>query len=113
MQLPDPKHCGRKTRGDYPCKNWVLPGQTVCRMHGGSSPQALKKAEERMRDLVHPAISALERQITKDEFPATKYVLDWAGFKPADQTTPTDNAVSVTVVFDHADQNTTTLALPD
>ena len=50
-------------------------------MHGGKSPQALAKAEERMRELVHPSIDSLARQIKHDEFPAVKYVLDWAGFK--------------------------------
>jgi len=81
-------------------------GQSVCFIHGGKSPQALRKAEERMRDLVHPAISALEREINKDEFAAVKYVLDWAGFKPTDQPTPADASamVHVTVLFDHANE---------
>jgi hypothetical protein len=81
-------------------------GQTVCRMHGGQSPQALANAEERMRALVHPAIASLARQIDKDEFAATRYVLDWAGFRPADAEPTTDTTpLHVTVVFDRADQN--------
>ena len=60
-----------------------MHGQAVCYLHGGHSPQALKKAEERMRDLINPAISALERLIATDEFNAVRYVLDYAGFKPA------------------------------
>jgi len=54
-------------------------------MHGGKSPQALAKAEERMRALVHPAISSLARQIDADEFSAVRYVLDWAGYKAAER----------------------------
>src|SRR5215831_18146944 len=110
IQISNPMQCGRKTRGDHPCKNKPMAGQLVCRMHGGSSPQALRKAEERMRELVHPAISALERQINKDEFAATKYVLDWAGFKPTEQPVETDGHLRVTIHFDHANE---TLKLPD
>jgi hypothetical protein len=95
-----------------------MAGQLVCDMHGGKSPQALIKAEDRMRDLVDPAISSLKRQIDADEFPAAKYVLDWAGFKPAavelgdgDVTVP----VRVTLAFDRTDEptlNPFTLELP-
>lgn len=85
MHTTDPVKCGRKTRGGYPCKLWPLPGQRVCRMHGGKSPQALAKAEERMRALIHPAISSLARQIDADEFSAVRYVLDWAGYKAAER----------------------------
>jgi len=85
-----------------------MDGQNVCYIHGGKSPQALKKAEERMRDLVHPALSSLQRQIDKDEFAPVKYVLDWAGFR--EQTTGSDNTVNVTITFDRAD---TPLSLPD
>jgi len=62
-----------------------MHGQSVCRMHGGSSPQALAKAEERMRALVHPSISQLAELIDDGEFSAIRYVLDWAGFKAADK----------------------------
>lgn len=60
-----------------------------------------------MRDLVHPAISALARQIDKDEFPATRYVLDWAGFRPTDSDSDAaDSApLHVTVIFDRANQD--------
>lgn len=62
-----------------------MHGQTVCKMHGGKSPQALANAEERMRSLVHPAITSLARQVNNGDFQATRYVLDWAGFKPTEK----------------------------
>jgi len=80
-------------------------------MHGGSSPQALAKAEDRMRGLVHPALSSLSRQINKDEFSAVKYVLDWAGFR-SETVAQSDTSVTVTVHFDHANEDSSTIALP-
>ena len=109
------QRCGRTAKhSGAPCKNLAMVGQAVCYIHGGKSPQALKKAEERMRDLVHPAVSSLERLVNKDEFAATKYVLDWAGFRPSDQPAqPSDAMVKVTVLFDHADNSQpVTLELP-
>ena len=43
-----PTKCGRNTRAGTPCERWVVIGTTVCYMHGGASPQALVKAEERV-----------------------------------------------------------------
>jgi hypothetical protein len=67
-----------------------MHGQAVCYLHGGRAPQALKKAEERMRDIVHPAISRLAALVEHAEsdavsLNAVRYVLDWAGFKAAER----------------------------
>jgi hypothetical protein len=88
-----------------------MHGQSVCYLHGGKSPLALKKAEERMRALVAPAISSLERQINNDEFSAVKYVLDWAGFRIPEQNTTSDTPVTVTVSFDRPFHDKEMLAL--
>ena len=56
-------------------------GGTVCPTHGGSTRQVKQSAEERMRQLVQPAVDSLARQIENDEFPAVKFVLEWAGFR--------------------------------
>ena len=80
-----PLRCHAKTRDGDQCAHWVMHGQRVCHMHGGKSPQAKAKAEQRMRDLVDPAISSLARQIDNGEFAATKFVLEWAGFRTAVQ----------------------------
>jgi hypothetical protein len=83
--------------------------QTVCRMHGGQAPQNLRKAaeraDERMRALVHPAISSLARQVTADEFQAVRYVLDWAGFKAVEHVqTESDQQVTITVRYQDVEQ---------
>jgi hypothetical protein len=85
-----------------------MRNQLVCHMHGGKSPQALRKAEERMRDMVHPALTSLARQIEQDQFAAVKYVLDWAGFH-SETVSQTDTSVTVTVHFDHANEDNTLL----
>ncbi len=62
-----------------------MRGQQVCRMHGGKQPAALANAEERMRSLVHPAVTALANLIANDDLAAAKYVLDYAGYKATEK----------------------------
>ena len=105
--------CHAHNRRGEQCGRLAMDGQRVCDMHGGKVPAALKKAEERMRDLVAPALSSLERQINNDEFAATKYVLDWAGFRAAEHPeSTTDAGVSVTILFDRTTSAESTLSLP-
>lgn len=47
MQL-EPLTCHATTRSGAQCRTPPMHGQQVCRMHGGSSPQALRKASERV-----------------------------------------------------------------
>ncbi|HYW87396.1 MAG TPA: hypothetical protein VFB50_06490 [Chloroflexota bacterium] len=63
-----------------------------------------------MRDLIHPAIGSLARQIDSDQFAAVKYVLDWAGFR-SETVSQSDTSVTVTVHFDHANEDAS-IALP-
>lgn len=60
-------------------------GQLVCRMHGGMSPQALANAEERLKALVHPAITGLQQLIAKADsdsvrLSAIRDLLDRTGY---------------------------------
>lgn len=48
--MTDHQLCGAKTRGGGTCKRSPVAGTTRCRIHGGSSPQALAKAQERITD---------------------------------------------------------------
>jgi hypothetical protein len=41
--------CSAHTRAGNPCGQKPMAGQRVCRMHGGSSPQALSAAEQRLQ----------------------------------------------------------------
>jgi hypothetical protein len=83
--------CGRHAKlTGQPCRNYAMYGQSVCRLHGGKSPQALAKAEDRLRNLVHPSVSRLAQLIQHADtdsvsLNAIRYVLDYAGFKPAVQ----------------------------
>jgi hypothetical protein len=101
MSVRDPMKCHAHNRSGGTCGQWAMHGQSVCFLHGGRAPQALKKAEERMRDLVDPALNSLSRQINADQFAAVKYVLDWAGFH-SETVAQTDTSLTVTVHFDHA-----------
>lgn len=53
-------------------------------MHGGGAPQVKRKAEERLRELIDPAITRLAELVAQKEFPsvaiaAVKDVLDRNG----------------------------------
>jgi hypothetical protein len=70
-------------------------------MHGGSSPQALKKAEERLRDLEHPAISRVAELIDHAEsdavrFAAARYILELLGHKASVQV-QTEQEIVITI----------------
>lgn len=88
--LMPPRRCGSRTRGENRCTQWAMHGQARCRMHGGKSPQALKKAAERLRDLEHPAISTLAHVIQHGDTDAVKlaaarYLLELLGHKAITQ----------------------------
>lgn len=78
--------CHATTRDGEPCKSPCVTGMKVCRMHGGSSPQAKRKARLRLAELVDPAIATLARimvdQTAKesDRIRAADSVLDRAGW---------------------------------
>ena len=88
LTAPDPMRAQRcsahsKQTGN-PCKQPAIKGGTVCRYHGGAAPQVIAKAEERLKALIHPALTALDELIAQKEFPsvriaAVKDVLDRNG----------------------------------
>jgi hypothetical protein len=74
MQLDtSKKKCKATTRAKTGCGNYPLPGQQVCRMHGGKAPAALAAAERRLlaqqitanatATLAHEGITAVDDPI--------------------------------------------------
>lgn len=61
-----------KTTGNQ-CLRPAIRGGTVCRYHGGAAPQVMAKAEERLKALIHPAITKLGKLIEQDQFPSVSY----------------------------------------
>lgn len=76
----DPMPCGKcgephrrctghrkESRGGGPCMQWPKRGQTVCHMHGGSSPQAESAATQRQAEAA--ADEALRRLLDNRQAP--------------------------------------------
>lgn len=83
--LLEPSKCGARTRQGTPCQQSPLAGSTRCRMHGGSAPQVLAKAKERLALAADDAVSTLIRLMTypkvsaSDRRQAATALLDRAG----------------------------------
>lgn len=80
----------RSKQSGKPCKQYVIPGGTVCHYHGGGAPQVKAKAMERLLALQHPAIDRLAKLIDQETFPTVAYaasrdILDRTIGKPAEQ----------------------------
>lgn len=77
-------------KADNQCAVAAVPGTTVCRHHGGSSPAIIARAKERILELVEPAIMRLGKIATKSTHhpaavAACKDLLDRAGLKAIDK----------------------------
>lgn len=79
--------CTATARTGRRCRNRAILGATVCRMHGGSAPQVRRAAEERLRELVHPALDRITELLdTEDEalrLRVATTILDRTGFHPS------------------------------
>jgi len=77
--------CSATNRAGEPCRAPAMRMQTVCRVHGGSSPQAKAAARRRLLELVDPAITQLtseleQADLSKDRLKAIEMILDRTGF---------------------------------
>ena len=82
MKRPCTAH---RTDGE-PCQAQAIKGMKVCRVHGGSSPQAKKATARRMlEELVSPALSQLKLIVDNPKTPpavklaAVRDILDRTG----------------------------------
>lgn len=87
--------CHATTRSGEPCKSPAIRGMRVCRMHGGGSPQAKRKAQMRLAELAAPAIATLAREMasadtSRDRQSAANSILDRAGYGRAATVEMTD-----------------------
>jgi len=79
-------HATRANSGGVQCGQWATPGSQVCRYHGSATPQAKKKAKERLLEAIDPALVQLQRIIDKpdttdsDRLRAIQLVLDRTGY---------------------------------
>ena len=71
IERRDPRRCTAHNRAGAPCGKFAMRGQTVCRAHGGASPQAMANAEQmieiaelRLRGLAPRAVAELEALVT-------------------------------------------------
>lgn len=77
--------CHATNRDGSQCNGPAVTGMRVCRMHGGSSPQARQKAKLRLAELVDPAIATLAHIMAEqgnapsDRLRAANSILDRAG----------------------------------
>ena len=67
VERRDPRRCTAHNRAGAPCGKFSMQGMTVCRNHGGASPQAQAKAAEmvelaelRLRGLAPRAVDVLD-----------------------------------------------------
>ena len=96
------ERCQARNRAGTQCMHFPKVGQRVCHLHGGHSPQALRKAEERLRALEHPSIDAVAQIIEHGDPDATRlaaarYILELLGHKAVIQAN-VDQQVTIRVV---------------
>ena len=65
-----PRCTARSKQRGTQCRQYPIPGGTVCVYHGGKAPQVQAKALDRLMELQHPAITRLAELIVQREYPS-------------------------------------------
>lgn len=52
------------------CRRAPIAGGPVCRVHGGAAPQVKRAAEDRLRELIDPALAAMGRALRSHDIRA-------------------------------------------
>lgn len=85
------RQCHAKSKqSQQQCRRPAILGGYVCHIHGGKTPSAVMSAEQRIRDLVVPALERITRTIGDDDNPhlalaAARDILDRAGYKATEK----------------------------
>lgn len=100
--LLNPMYCKATNRAGKPCRAQAISGATVCRLHGGSTPQVREAARRRILSLVDPALGVLAQAVRKrnvqgwepspTEISAAREILNRAGLTEAPPEAPQDGA---------------------
>ena len=114
MDEPDPmdepmrRQCAATSKqSGRRCQRAPAIGQTTCHYHGAASPQAKRSAQERLRELLDPALSGLEKALASDDLAAVvrsaQLILDRCGFHPTrklelEDTTPAPRLIDVSML---------------
>lgn len=82
--------CTAHRTDGQPCRAAAIKGGTVCRVHGGSSPQVRDAARRRILQAAEPAAAELVEIALKEEDPrirlaAIRDILNRAGVREPDQ----------------------------
>ena len=106
--------CGAKRRNGEPCRKFPLKGTNRCRLHGGASPNAQRKARERLMDAADWVTSELlkiagSKDVTSVKLAAIRDVLDRAGLG-AHQAIDVQGSLTWDATFEHV---VTTYSGPD
>jgi hypothetical protein len=111
-RAPDDNHrCTAHNQNAARCYAYAIPGGKVCRYHGGAAPQVKLAAEDRLRALVHPAITGLQQLIAQADsdsvrLSAIRDLLDRTGYKPTEKIQTTGDS---TIRVEYADAATPTV----
>jgi hypothetical protein len=88
MAVRDPAKLCKAVRNGQQCHNYRIRGGTVCRIHGGAAPHVRESAQQRIRELVDPALGEIAKIIYRknvsdaDKLKACYGLLDRAGYGP-------------------------------
>lgn len=70
---PRPRCTAHGRTSKLPCKNYPIPGGTVCRFHGGGAPQVRQAAIDRLIAYQDKAITRLFGLAEQETFPSTAF----------------------------------------
>lgn len=88
---PDRAQCTAHKRNGDRCSNPPVRGAVVCRMHGGSAPQVRAKANQRLVEMILPALAHLRKIVDSpstsdaDKLKAIQMILNRTGYSERQQ----------------------------